>query len=176
MNLQQFQTLSKRTMPFNGEPKNPIEFENMLGNYAMGLVGEFHELQWEINKVTNETLTESITFIDKEVGDVLHYCVGLLELLGEKFTYSRIGHAVVIDELEEHLAKILELPKKHIYHRHELNKEEFITSVYEVVAFLYDDFGMKFERILNTNIDKLKTRYPDKFNTADSIKRVDLNE
>lgn len=174
MNLVEFQQLSKRTMPFNGEPQNHIEFENMLGNYAMGLVGEWFELQTEINKVDQENLKSSIPFIDKEIGDILHYAVGLLELLGEKVKFSRIGHVVVIDELEEHLGYILEIPKKHIYHRHELEKDKLITAVYEVIAFLYDDFGAKFERIMQANIDKLKTRYPEKFSVEDSIARKDV--
>lgn len=181
MNLTQFQTLSKRTMPFGGEPANQVEFENMLGNYAMGLVGESLELTYitrnanyleengteeEINKAFDESL--------KEMGDILHYAVGLLACLGEiadesKMLDSKKGYAYVAGDISE-------IAKKHIYHRHDLDKQLLVDKVYNVIYGIYDvGSSYFFDDIMQMNIEKLKTRYPDKFSVEDSIKRVDVN-
>ena len=174
MNLVEYQTLSKRTMPFNGEPANQVEFEHMLGNYAMGLVGEWFELQSEIDKVNDDNVKQSVPQLNKEVAHVLHYSLGILEMLDEKVNYSKIGHVLEWHETDEHLGNILEIPKKHIYHRHELDASKLINSTYQVIAFLYDNFGTRFKDILQMNIDKLALRYPDEFSTADSIARKDV--
>lgn len=168
MNLVEFQQLSKRTMPFGGEPTNQVEFENMLGNYAMGLAGEWFEFQTEINE--NENPSDKLL---KEVGDVLHYSVGLLEMLDYKANELAISHEVTFEGAEKALITILEAPKKHIYHRHELPKLEMIEAVNDVIAHFNHNFTLA--TVFEMNIDKLKTRYPEKFNTADSIARVDVN-
>jgi len=166
MNLKQFQEESKRTMPFNGEPQNHIEFENMLGNYAMGLVGEYIEMM----DCDNE---EDLT---KEIGDVMHYGVGLLELLDEKVDIELFGD---VDEHEGLLAAgtVLELAKKHIYHRHELPKSRMIELIYEALGWLRprnEQQVPQFNNVLQMNIDKLKTRYPESFTVEDSIARKDV--
>ena len=169
MNLQEFQQLSKRTMPFGGEPKTNGAFENVLGNYAMGLVGEYFELVNAINK-------GDIDETRKEGGDVFHYSVGLLTILGEEFDESKVRKVVESDDewMNEAFADVLEIPKKHIYHCHELDKEKLVQSVYQVITLLVYIFEIDLLEVLQMNIDKLKKRYPEKFNTADSIARIDV--
>ena len=166
MNLNEFQELSKRTMPYNGEPTNQVEFENMLGNYAMGLVGETMEF------------TQVTSYDDalKEIGDVMHYAVGLLACLGEGVNYQYIYELAADDKtIPESLCFILEAAKKHIYHRHELDRARYVKSVHTVIKGYISEFkSEEVENILQMNIDKLKTRYPESFNTADSINRVDV--
>lgn len=169
MKLQEFQQASKRTMPYGGEPSNQQEFENMLGNYAMGLAGEWFEFQTEVNK-------EEIPLdkISKEAGDVLHYSVGLLELLGCTANELAVSHEVTFEQVEKAFVTILEAPKKHIYHRHELPRLEMISAVNDVIAHFNHHFTLT--TIFEMNIDKLKTRYPDKFSTENSIARADTVE
>ena len=169
MNLNEFQELSKRTMPYNGEPANQVEFESMLGNYAMGLVGEHFEFSLACHK-------DDVQEIYKESGDVLHYCAGLLSCLGEKVDYQTIYEIELnATNLAKALADILEIPKKHIYHRHDLNKKQLVEAVHTIIKMFIEstEKGQLIE-IMQMNIDKLKTRYPESFNTADSINRVDV--
>lgn len=179
MNLVEFQQLSKRTMPFSGEPANQVEFENMLGNYAMGLVGESLELMYitrNANRLeengTEEEIDNAFDESMKEMGDILHYAVGLLACLGEiadesKMADSKKGYTYVAGDISE-------IAKKHIYHRHDLDKQLLIDKVYNVIYGIYAcSSPYFFDDVMQMNIDKLKTRYPDKFNTADSIARVD---
>lgn len=169
MNLQEFQQASKRTMPFGGEPSNQQEFENMLGNYAMGLAGEWFELNLEISKCDM-----SIEKAKKEAGDVLHYAVGLLEILGYQANEMAVSHKVIPQDITKAMIVILESPKKHIYHRHELPKLQMIGAVNDVIAHIDNFFNLS--EVCKMNINKLKTRYPEKFSTADSIARVDVVE
>lgn len=170
MNLTQFQTLSKRTMPFGGEPANQVEFKNMLGNYAMGLVGEVIELLSETTK-DNPDINE----IKLEIGDVMHYAVGLISCLGSNVDFERMYNSESNEALF-YVGEILELTKKHIYHRHELTKENIVELIYKTMkSFYLLEPEIKMSEVFELNINKLKTRYPDKFSVEDSIKRVDVN-
>lgn len=117
MNLNEYQNLSKRTMPFGGEPQNHIEVQYGCFNYALGLNGEAGECADLIKKKYfhgHETTKDEIA---KELGDVLHYVAGLASMN-----------------------------------------------------------GITLEEVATANIEKLRTRYPNGFNTADSIARVDTVE
>lgn len=177
MNLTTFQELSKRTMPFNGEPQNPIEFENMLGNYAMGLIGETAELFVEF--FDESVSTESL---EKEIGDVLHYAVGLAQILNVDLNNNIGSEYLGVFDTEFELMKSLmesakdvsEQAKKKIYHLHEDDIPE--DAIIRCIKFLYqtaNHLGSDMGTVMNLNIDKLKTRYPDKFSVEDSIARVD---
>lgn len=176
MNLTTFQELSKRTMPFKGEPQNNQEFENMLGNYAMGLVGESVEL-FEVFFDKHSSCEAS----EKEIGDVLHYAVGLgnilnisLQDVGAKYLGVFDTEFEMIRDLLVSAKNVSEQVKKIIYHRHEDDVPH--ESLKKVVACLYQTthfLGCDMSEIMKQNIDKLKTRYPDKFSVEDSIARVD---
>ena len=175
MNLVEFQQLSKRTMPFGGEPQNHIEFENMLGNYAMGLCGEIIEAY----KVRNDK--EKLLL---ELGDVAHYAVGLLSLakidIPKPLPYLSVP--MNIDEMFNRLifesGEILEHAKKVIYHRHEFEawRIESCLLIAQSVSKLAFRNHSTLGLVLVKNIDKLKTRYPEKFSVEDSIARKDVQQ
>lgn len=172
MNLNKFQELSKRTMPFGGEPKNNIHFENILTNYAMGLIGECAEVLFAPNE-QDATL--------KELGDVSHYAFGILTLLGEK--YEPLGNYFVEGTKEKLIDKIIilsgevsEQVKKFVFHRHELNSSKVkiaLKMLIENLIVLAGKYDTTLEEICEMNIDKLKMRYPESFNVEDSKKHVD---
>ncbi|QDP99438.1 hypothetical protein FOH38_02080 [Lysinibacillus fusiformis] len=175
MNLNKFQELSKRTMPFNGEPKNNIEHENGLTNYAMGLIGECAE----VLSVANNR--ESIL---KELGDVAHYAFGLLTFLNE--SYEPLTNYVVDGPKEKVIEKIIilsgeisEQVKKFVFHRHELNSPKVnlaLKMLIKNLIALAEKYDTTLEEICEMNIDKLKLRYPENFNVEDSKKRIDVEE
>ena len=173
LTIEQYQRDSVRTAPFNAAPENFIEFQNILGNYAMGCVGEFMEYRETLDKCTIPVSNEEINEIFREVGDVMHYAVNLLTVLEHDVQTEKIGvHDNV--NLDKHLGDILEITKKHIYHGHDLNKEALINAIYGVISYIKAAYPSNFGLILQMNIDKLKKRYPEKFTTADSIARVDV--
>jgi NTP pyrophosphatase (non-canonical NTP hydrolase) len=78
MKLNEYQEISKRTMPNKG-------FEMDVSNYCMGLAGETGEVVDLLKKVIHHghPLTDEIKEkIHGEIGDVLHYTAGLATLLG----------------------------------------------------------------------------------------------
>ena len=70
----------------------------------------------------------------------------------------------------------IDILKKHLFHGHELDKEHLAKELGDVawyIAISADALGYDLETILQMNIDKLKARYPDGFETEKSIHRKD---
>ena len=172
----EFQEQSKRTMPFQGNPNNIQELYNVLGNYALGTLGEWLEYQHEMKDldIMKDVTYEKVTKVEREIGDVSHYLVGLLTIMQEDFDENKLTYVLYEEDIYESLSNIGEIPKKNIYHGHKVDEEKFINSIYKVISHFQTNFEIVIDRILQTNIDKLKTRYPEKFTTEDSIKRVDV--
>src|SRR5699024_5387272 len=109
MELNEYQGISKRTLPYKDMRKDAV-------NYALGLTGEGGEVADEIKKWVFHGHGIDRMAIKNELGDVFHYLAGLCTIL-----------------------------------------------------------GFELEDVAQANIDKLSKRYPNGFNSADSIKRADVN-
>lgn len=75
--------------------------------------------------------------------------------------------------------EVVELFKKHLYHDHELNKNDLIKELGDIhfyLANLMNVLEINEEEVFQRNIDKLRKRYPNGFNALDSKKRVDTQE
>ncbi len=67
--------------------------------------------------------------------------------------------------------------KKAVYHRHGINIPKVKKEIGDVLwyaAAVCTTLGLDLGEIMQANIDKLKERYPNGFNTDDSLKRVDV--
>ena len=116
MELNEYQNLSKRTMPEPNRNGHSYRYTGMdKSNYAMGLAGEAGEVVDLIKKEVHHGHPSHPLGVKEELGDLMHYVAG--------------------------------------------------------VATMY---GLTLEEICSDNIAKLKKRFPDGFNTTDSIKRVDV--
>lgn len=70
-----------------------------------------------------------------------------------------------------------ELIKKAYGHGHKLDPDKALKELGDVLWYTADSArlqGIDLEVIGSTNIEKLKTRYPDQFTTANSTARVDV--
>lgn len=68
----------------------------------------------------------------------------------------------------------IDIVKKHLFHGHELNKEELIKELGDVAWYLAEAayaLDIDLETILKLNIEKLKKRYPEGFSKENSINR-----
>lgn len=75
--------------------------------------------------------------------------------------------------------ELAELVKKGIFHQHGIDPEKAKKELGDVlwyVAGLCTKFGFDMGEVMQTNIDKLRSRYPNGFSTPDSIRRVDVVE
>ncbi|MCY8197906.1 nucleoside triphosphate pyrophosphohydrolase family protein [Bacillus spizizenii] len=74
--------------------------------------------------------------------------------------------------------EVTDLIKKSVFHGHSLDKQEAekeIGDVMHYVAGLATLLGLDMETILDKNIKKLQKRFPNGFNSADSVKRADVS-
>lgn len=70
--------------------------------------------------------------------------------------------------------ELLDAFKKHIYYGKELdvvNLKEEIGDIMWYIAILCRELNLDMDDILQTNIDKLKARYPEKFTSHQAIYR-----
>lgn len=72
--------------------------------------------------------------------------------------------------------ELADMIKKHVFHGHHLPFEEVGKELGDMLWYLSlmaELFGYTLQEVAEMNIDKLRTRYPQGFNSVDSIKRVD---
>ncbi|MCI7222646.1 MAG: nucleoside triphosphate pyrophosphohydrolase family protein [Erysipelotrichaceae bacterium] len=72
--------------------------------------------------------------------------------------------------------EVVDLIKKHYFHGHQLDKQLLIKELGDVcwyVAQCCQAIDIDMETVMKQNIDKLTKRYPDGFNSSDSINRKD---
>ena len=70
----------------------------------------------------------------------------------------------------------IDIVKKWLAQGHELDREHLIRELGDIawyIAELAYILGVPLEEVLEKNIDKLKSRYPEGFRTADSVNRKD---
>ncbi len=68
----------------------------------------------------------------------------------------------------------IDLVKKHLFHNHELDKEKLVKELGDIAWYLAEAaqaIDVPLEEILEKNIEKLKKRYPEGFDTERSIHR-----
>lgn len=73
--------------------------------------------------------------------------------------------------------ELLNEVKKQIMHAHGLNIERLKTEVgdcFWYLASLCTTLGIDLGTVMQENVDKLKIRYPEGYNSQDSIRRVDV--
>lgn len=70
--------------------------------------------------------------------------------------------------------EVIELLKKHLGHGHLLDKEKLKKELGDCIWYIVriaDENSLLMSDVLQTNIDKLKIRYPNGFRIKDSIDR-----
>ncbi len=70
--------------------------------------------------------------------------------------------------------EVCDLVKKHLFHDHELNQYAFEKELGDVLwylAVLAHAYGLDLEQVAQTNIAKLRKRYPSGFDTERSKNR-----
>jgi NTP pyrophosphatase (non-canonical NTP hydrolase) len=74
--------------------------------------------------------------------------------------------------------EMLEIMKKYFFQGHDFDKAkvmEELGDVFFYIAGMCTAMGVSLDDVARNNIEKLLVRYPDKFSSNDSVKRVDEN-
>lgn len=75
--------------------------------------------------------------------------------------------------------EVADIVKKKIFHGHEVSNEKIAQELGDVLWYLTATavkLGLTLEDVMKLNDKKLRTRYPDGFNSDSSKKRVDTHE
>lgn len=102
----------------------------------------------------NERLTKKLAVNGLDIGGVLNGCLGLAGEAGET----------------------LDMIKKWIFHEKELDVDHLEKELGDVMwymAMICYSFGFDLDRIMQINVDKLKARYPEGFDTERSNHRAE---
>ena len=70
--------------------------------------------------------------------------------------------------------EVIDLVKKHLAQGHELDRDKMVKELGDVAWYLAETawvLGVPLEEVLQKNIDKLKARYPEGFDSARSLHR-----
>lgn len=81
--------------------------------------------------------------------------------------------------LTEESGEVAGLIKKHVHHGKPLDREKLVKELGDVrwyFEYLMISLNITMDEVEQVNIQKLRARYPNGFNTEDSIKRMDENE
>jgi len=175
--------------------KYPDTKERLYVN-SLGLIGELAELKeayvlWMFNYSdelnTQHTCKDNVI---KELGDVVWYLANTCHALNVKFSFvtkSRNTHVLecclcateLIHQIgnSAQLGEIAETFKKHVGHEGLTTPSEkiigILTKVFEIVLEVCNSIKVPISTVLQTNIEKLKKRYPNGFTISDSINKKD---
>jgi NTP pyrophosphatase (non-canonical NTP hydrolase) len=164
MDLVEYRSLAQRT----ANPSSP----NRLAVAALGLVGETAELIAEED-------TSSITL---ELGDVMWYVAELSTIMGGEIPssdsfaviYKNLSSYRLCIELVVQTGGLADYVKKVVGHGHGMDPSRilsYLDAIVQILRWLANRQQFSFEGALEQNIDKLRRRYPDGFQTEKSISR-----
>lgn len=176
---------SERTFSYFDMSMIPDNHFMDMFHCAVGLYTETDEF---INpEVDDENLLEQNIF--EELGDVMWYSANLFRLINEKYGTSFIrtidvklaNKTLTIGEMNKILLrktnKILDVFKKCLFYRRPV--EDYIDKLYNYNAdihtllstFYCQYYGFNFDKVMEKNIEKLRVRYPEKFDSFKSVNR-----
>lgn len=78
--------------------------------------------------------------------------------------------------LNGEVGEVTDIFKKHLFQGHNLNREEVIEEMGDVLWYMAElctGLNISMEQVAISNIEKLKRRYPDGFESKKSIRRDD---
>ena len=107
---------------------------------------EYQKLAMRTNDGNSSHRLEFMNSVNTKFGDVVNGCLGLAGEAGET----------------------LDMIKKWVFHEKELDIEHLEKEIGDVmwyVAMLCESFGFNLDKIMQMNVDKLKARYPEGFDT-----------
>lgn len=103
----------------------------------------------------NEYQKLAMTTLNRELSDRDVLLNGVMGLCGES-------------------GEVIDIVKKHLMHGHELDREHLIDELGDVAWYIAETafaLGVDLEEVLARNIEKLKKRYPQGFDSERSIHR-----
>ena len=165
MNLQAYQEAAKRTCPVNltglvdykSDYYKPLVDKLNLSHMVMGMGSELSELQDSYDSGDKVNIGE-------ELADIMWYLANYCTFRNHTLYNLTVNNN--FKNLKWNIAELTDLVKKYVAYNKPINEETektLIVSILLEVTIICDNYDLNLDRILENNIDKLKARYPDKF-------------
>lgn len=173
MNFKEYQDQAKRTCVDLGS------LQLNLSHMILGIISENEEF---LNAMVKNDMVNAREEQVDQMWYIANYCTyrgyDLQEVVGDPNTLSfeLEGFELEVSTWDIFTSKIADYVKKFIAYGKEINVEIEKKAIEAIVwSLTIEDTGLSFEVDLQKNIDKLKARFPEKFNTKDALNR-DLNK
>lgn len=191
MKTEEYINLARRTI------NEDLSFDDRIVMFTLGLVGEVGELRNELN---HPIVRDNV---EKELGDIFWYLYNFMfELVDEStsalylsdkeyinvgknliisinrrlFISNSIGTANICENIIRTVGSISEIIKKYRFHNHFLPREKLFKALDSIdfdLRIILMKLNIDRSDVLSKNIEKLKKRYPEGFDSEKSINRVE---
>tara|TARA_R110000764_G_scaffold20407_9_gene52472 strand:+ start:1421 stop:1963 length:543 start_codon:yes stop_codon:yes gene_type:complete len=172
MTIQEFKTECKRTCPSLGSSK--LDLSHMV----MGMLTELQELDEAL-------VIKDYTNIGEEIADYYWYMVNYATFRDIDISFITsltnkygLDSRTLVFGLYDITAKLTDAVKKHVAYNRVIDKYEEASLLNSLNIYLQGMIrkqGISFTHILQSNIDKLKVRFPEEF-SDDLANNRDLTE
>lgn len=178
MTLNEYQLLAKRTCPSLYEESN---FGSFLDSAHMiyGMISEIPELLVAVTK-------HDLVNVQEEISDIMwylaNYCTfvniklqDIVILDGEKDTYG----VTRIENVVHFIGELADLKKKELAYKKTFSYEKQVWVLQNLlyqINNLYKAYALNIYEGLEKNINKLKVRFPEKFDEEKAVNRDLVSE
>ena len=159
MIYQQYQQEAKRTLAKLETPMQNIE------HMASGIITELAEIMDIYKKNLAYKKALDINHVKEEIGDLLWYVANLHTLADKEFNLEQKLNIEKIDSKIELIWKVIKTIQIDLFDLEKINQ-----PIIQLLANL-EISEQEVMNIMQTNIDKLKVRYPEKFTEENAINR-----
>lgn len=172
MNWEKYLEMSEKTL---STEFHCSEKEERLLHGTIGILTELEELM--DNHLENKKL--DIINVVEEISDITWY----LAILGREFNIPFKSSEIIEREensmniilnLVKNTCKILDMIKKKLFYNKIIDDSQFISitkSIMESVSIYANIYDIDIEKAFDVNIEKLRSRYGDKFSSHNAINR-----
>lgn len=168
MEIKQFKEECKRTCASLGNDK--LDLSHMI----LGMVSELEELDESL-------VTKDIVNTGEEVADIYWYLMNYIsfreldiELEQSSHNSYRLDSHTLVYGLSMTVSKLSDLTKKYIAYGRPINGIDELSYICNIDKYLQAILlrkGLDLGNVLQNNIDKLKIRFPEKFNESEANNR-----
>jgi len=155
MKVKEYQQLTRRTNADLGSP------QINAAHCTLGIVGEWAEKELALG---NDFLLEC--------GDVMWYTSELANIFGIALDDSPSNYPPNLA-----ISKIAESVKKYLAYNKPIviaDLQELLNGIVWDIKYECEQFGYPFEHVLSKNIEKLRKRFPEKFEASLAIQQNDM--
>ena len=169
MNLQQYTPLAIKTC-------KPLSYDLHMMHMIAGIAGETFEYE---ELVSDAYIINDDESVKKEMGDICWYLAGLcFQPIGDDNMFIQVIHPQLQEGegINTDIGNIIETIKKHVIYEKDLPLDQLESLINKGFSYIKNEcetFNFDFQEVLDININKLKTRYPDAYSNESAINRVD---